>query len=564
MTSKTFHNSRIVTLIRHFLLRLFNNDFMKYENEQNERVVSMLVLLFISGGLIANYLMKIYIILGRQAFEVYPLWINLALFYTYSMAITGILTLLNWDNLFLDRKDYINLSILPLNPHIFFISKFLSCLGYVGILSIAFNGFATLIMIMYVGSFLPVNILFFTIIIIFCGFLSNLFVFLSIAVIQGLFTLLFKNRFVQGLSDIIQVLLLLGCVSAIVNVSSVWDQLFLIKDKMASFHFLYPPEWFSGFFVRILGDANTLFEVHFYLIIISIVLLAVIYTLCFHFITRRYLNTLEIPKPVTFYHHFSKKITKVFHTLFLPSPVQRAMFHFMWKTLKRSKVHLLKFIVYLSFPVSLCVVDIIHAYNRTGASYFYTRDWTFAGYSLLLFACMGFGMIYVCRIPVQIEANWIFKITETSAKYQFIIGIKKALISFGAIPLFIILSLFYGHFWGIKEGILHVMFSFSIFLVIIEIFLSLTKSVPFATIHDPSRSKLKTRWPLYLSILTLLFWVLSDVSLLFIRKPFFYGLYFGVFFLFYISRFILKNKPFLKPEYLFIYEEEAEQAMNSF
>ncbi|MCP4216362.1 MAG: hypothetical protein GY765_17060, partial [bacterium] len=100
-------------LIKHFVVRMFNNDVMTYERERREQVVIVLLLIAATGGYIARQLLLPYILSVFSGYTAATIWIETSTYLTVSMALTGIFSVVNWDNIFPDARDYGNLIPLP-------------------------------------------------------------------------------------------------------------------------------------------------------------------------------------------------------------------------------------------------------------------------------------------------------------------------------------------------------------------------------------------------------------------------------------------------------------------
>src|SRR5207253_222467 len=63
---------------------------------------------------------------------------------TLAMAVAGLVTLLEWDALFPDRKDYLNLMPLPVTARDLFAAKLAALAGFLSLFTLAANGLGTL------------------------------------------------------------------------------------------------------------------------------------------------------------------------------------------------------------------------------------------------------------------------------------------------------------------------------------------------------------------------------------------------------------------------------------
>jgi len=109
---------QFLVLLRHFLLRLFNNDILKFEDQRRENMIIMLTFFMAGGGIIAVFILMPYL-LAMLGYTSETAWVEKNFFMTLSMALTGIISVINWNNMFLDEKDHLYLSSLPVSTNTF-------------------------------------------------------------------------------------------------------------------------------------------------------------------------------------------------------------------------------------------------------------------------------------------------------------------------------------------------------------------------------------------------------------------------------------------------------------
>ncbi|MCP5108958.1 MAG: hypothetical protein GY950_36585 [bacterium] len=429
-------------LLKHFVLRLFNNDILTFENERRERVIVILVMLGIAGAFVSRKLLSPYLYPVFSGASAKNIWAEETAFLALTMALTGIFSVINWDNIFLDRLDYVNLLVLPVKPGMLFIAKFFSVLVFVGILSLAFNLFALFVFTFFLGDMVSVNIVYFGFTLLITNFLANLFVFLAVACIQGIFNNLFQNRLFKKLSNLIQVFLLVGFISVFIWLPRVYAQLPALKEKTSSFLYYFPPLWFTGMFEKMIGGSEAVQMAQLSIALLALVLPAGFYLLSSPLTYKRFLNSAQNGGRRGRSSRLFGWIKSGFNAVFLRNPIQRGMFYFIIHTLKRSKYHKLQLAMYMALPVSYILTKLIFSYSQEGAAYLKTPGTFLLSIPLLLYFFLVLGIRMVVRHPFMLEANWIFKMTEAEDKKHYIKGLKKALFCFAGIPLVILIFVF--------------------------------------------------------------------------------------------------------------------------
>src|SRR5450755_1805515 len=136
--------SQFRELSRHFFSRFFDNDLVSADGDMRSAVVNILAMLSAPGMLLPFLFMTKYSSLQRQ-----PMWVrDLAslgekeFFICFSMTVMGLVTVIEWEMLFPDRRDYANLTPLPIRLGTMFAAKMAALLGFLTIFTVAINAFS--------------------------------------------------------------------------------------------------------------------------------------------------------------------------------------------------------------------------------------------------------------------------------------------------------------------------------------------------------------------------------------------------------------------------------------
>lgn len=543
-------------LLKHFVLRLFNNDLLTYENERRERVIVILVMLAVAGGFIARKFLSPYLYPTFSGVSIHNIWREKAAFLTLTMAMTGIFSVINWENIFLDKKDYSNLRVLPVKTGTLLMAKFFSLLIYVALLSLAFNLFAGLVFTFFLADMVKVNIIYFGLTHYITNFLANLFVFLGVACIQGIFTILFRNRLLKKISNLFQVLMLVGFISVFVWFPRVYVQLPYLKLKSSSFMYYFPPLWFTGMYEKMLGNKEFIFTSHFYIALLALVVPAVFYLLSSPITFKRLLNDSQGNGKTSQFFKIFAFVKQGFNAIFLGNPIQRGMFYFILHTLKRNRFHKLQMAMYMAIPVSYILTRLIFTYSKTGASSFQIPGAFLISIPLLLYFFLVVGIRMVVRHPIMLNANWVFQITEDADKKHYIKGLKKALFFSAGLPLLILLFTFYLYCWGWQLATYHSLYTAAIYFLLTEVFFCTYKKIPFAGAYDPGKPNLKLYGVLYLAGFIQYIVTFSNLGLIFLSKPENYIIFFAVILGFKMLLVWKRYEMYKKDDFRFVYDEE--------
>jgi hypothetical protein len=550
-------------LLKHFVLRLFNNDIIKYENENKERTLIVLAMLAVAGGFISRQCLAPYFYSALSGATINTIWIDKTAFLTMGMAIAGIFSILNWDNFFLDKIDFINLRVLPIKLRSLYISKFLSLLIFVAILTVAFNGIAVVIFTIFLANLVSTNLIYFGFTHFFTNFLANLFIFLSCACIQSLLTALSQYKLIKKISDFIQVGLLVVFISTFFWIPKLLILLPALKDNLSAFIYYFPPLWFTGIYEGMTGNGDPVFKAHLYIAICFLFVTTFLYLLSFPITFKRFLDKVAEEKSTSPYLNLKMRLNNLFHLLVLRDPIQRGIFYFIQKSLKRSKQHKIQLAMYMAVPLGFILTKLLSLYWEEGINRLKIPGIYLISTPLIIYFFLIIGLRMIIRHPVFLRANWIFKLTESEEKENYLNGIKKALFFIAGLPFFALFFIFFYYFWGFQLATYHSLFAISLFLLLIELFFLNYKSIPFTCEFNPAKPNIKAYWPIYVFCTINFLTFFSYLGFFLLKRPKFYGLYYIVILLIIIYLVWKQNKKVQKEEFHFIYDAESAPVMLS-
>ncbi len=553
-------------LTRHFFRRLFRNDIVDFEDQMKERLIALLAILAIFIGWSSHLLAENYLFLPDNNQS----WQEKTYIFTLMMVLFGIITVLEWDVLFLDRRDFISLRPLPIRLRTLFCAKLASLIMFVGLFSIAMNSVSSFIFASYLADWRSKSLGFAVRYVVahilssfaacFCVFFAC--IFLQVFLMAGL-----PYKIYLRISPLVRLVLIAALVFTLMALiiqpsllGSSFNSLAGLKDKEAPFIFLFPPLWFSGLYEVLLGTHDPLFVIQAkmaglaLLISLAAFILASGLSYC-----RHTLKTLEAKKggrPKLFW--LREHVAETLQNAILWSPEERAVASFFSKTIRASPKHLMTLTNYVAVAASFILLFVI--VNRQSFRMLVPENAMLLAQPLILSIVLLAGLRAVADIPAAPEARWVFQVTETIRRIRYISGLKKAIFFKWFLPLSALVFLSHLILWrDWRSAFNHAIFGLTVSSVGIEAFFYRFRKIPFACTNVPGKLKLQTRGIPYLLGFIALLAVLSNIEMGLLRKP----SYFWVFFVLSAISWVLlrmNSARFLKTNPL-IYEEEPEPAM---
>jgi hypothetical protein len=555
-----------LTLFKHFVIRLFNNDILKFENQRRENLAILLSFLIVGGGLVSFVILWPYL-KAAPGFTSETAWIEKTFFITLSMAFTGIISVITWDNMFLDERDYLYLSGLPVKTGTLFSAKFFSLMVFVGLLTAALNFVPLFIFTFYLGEAVNVNpfyntsIFEFAFVHLLSAFMANLFVFLSVASIQSVLMMVSDAKRFKKVSMIVQSLLLIGFVSVLIWFPQMAASIAGLRDSYSSFIYYFPPMWFTGFYEQLIGNYDYVFKKQFYTAAVSITLLIDIYILSMPLSFKRFSRSTVNSSINGRLNSSGNGLKRWFDRVVLKHPVQRAMFYFSLAAVSRSRKHKLQLSTAIALPLTFTISEVVVLSVSKGPAYLHQVQPFLVALPFVIYFFLVAGFRIMVLHPVNAGAGWIFRMTETREPSHYLAGVKKVFYLLVIMPVFLLLFLFYLYFWGFPAALFHSLFSTAAACLMLETAFIGYNKMPFVSTYVPGKARLRELWVLYLAGFALYIVFFTWLGSLMLRNPLLYiAYYLFVFDAFFLVRRYRRKR---NRSFDFVFDEEPEPAMLS-
>uniref|UniRef100_UPI00404A0117 hypothetical protein n=1 Tax=Candidatus Saccharicenans sp. TaxID=2819258 RepID=UPI00404A0117 len=100
------------------------------------------------------------------------------------------------------------------------------------------------------------------------------------------------------------------------------------------------------------------------------------------------------------------------------------------------------------------------------------------------------GVRDAVSIPVNYEANWVFRITENRDRWPYFLALRKSIFLLYILPLYAVLFVLYGTIWSWKAAMLHCLYDLAFAVLLMEVLFFQYKKFPFACSYLPGKSQL--------------------------------------------------------------------------
>jgi hypothetical protein len=523
-----------VILTRHFFGRFFQNDVVSFEDQAKEKVFTGMAFLAILGVQLANALLMKYPFLDSEG----PSWVDKCFFLWFFMLLVGLLAVAEWDVIFPDRRDYLNIAPLPVRIRTIFLAKFLSFFLISGIFSLSANVGASLVFGLYLTHFRsssPLFILRYAAAHLVSATAANVFFFFLCACVQGLLMTLLSPRLYRSFSSAFRFLLLTALVFLLIFsvagpqvLPRALSDLTWPGGSESSLRQAFAPLWFTGLYERLLGNPDRLFAGLARTAAFSVALAVLGFFAAAWLSYGRHLKkSLDVERGRPAFRRLSAPLSRLFDGLFIRKPTERAVYHFFGLTLRRSPLHRVRLFNYLAASSGLALI--LLASTRLLRSRLTTDSRTLLSVPLILSFFLLLGIRALSNVPTALEANWVFQLTEREPRRHYITGFKKRVLVSALLPLFLLVLAYSSYLWGWRAAALHGAFGLAASVLLLELLFFRYPKIPFACTYVPGKAKLHLFWlPYFLSFIAYISFFSGLEAFLFRNQRFFLDYFVGV------------------------------------
>jgi|SRR5579859_167102 len=482
-------------LRRHFFRRFFDSDLVSTPGQWRVVAIGALAILLSSSIIFAQaYYHKYRVLALLDSPEPFRLAsIADALFLvTLAMFVIGLFTTLQWPSLFPGLRDYLALAALPIRMRDVFIAKFTALIAFAGAFVVATTLPPSLFLpAMMAGQYAIPSTAQIPATFVSCS-LAALFVFFSLVAIQGvLLNLLPAGQFARvSLATQGTLLLVLLCgLPLVFSIPNLQNSMNQRPDWLV----WAPPAWFLGLHQVLAGNrepiAARLAQIGLAGVATAIAAAVITYLWSYR---RHKVRLLESPSspPKTERRSWLAEHASVL----IPDSSKLAVFTFIAKTLARSRQHRLVLTGFAAIAAALIFDSFVTLALDTSIHTFAARTLALreaaisAPLALSLFVLAGFR--YLFRLPVELRANWVFRVNELGNRRVFLAATRQFLLCFAITPVALLTLPLEMRVLGPGTGIVASILCLLPPLALMELLLIHFEKIPFTSGYLPGQRPL--------------------------------------------------------------------------
>ncbi|MBZ5494371.1 MAG: hypothetical protein LAO76_25885 [Acidobacteriia bacterium] len=443
-------------LVAHFGMKLFSGDG---EGGLELGAGTVLALLAAPGAFISIMLLDKYsgllrFLRGNHNFDPYATSIpDQYFFLTFSMAITGIVTVLKWDSIFPDRRDYMNLAPLPIATRRIFLANVTAIVLIAIAFAVDVNAVSSLFFPMVVTmeepkfaayvQFARAH---------FAGvLLASLFVSFALFALIGTLMVLLPDSIFRRISIYVRVSIVILLLGLLCSTFAVAPLLSALHPGASSFLRWLPPVWFLGLSRMILGKADAAMAqmgtIGLWAVIAVAVLAPLVYVLSYYRYFIRVPETLD-----TTLRSRAPRILfpmRLMDLVVLRSAYERATYRFAMKTLLRNDRHSLIFGGFAGLGIVIASQTLLSAVNQEPGA---APSAAIISVPFILAYFLICGLRFVFDLPAELRANWVHRVILDNEQRAPADAARKVILTF-VLPWILLVCLPLDvYYWGWAAG----------------------------------------------------------------------------------------------------------------
>jgi hypothetical protein len=485
-----------------FITRFFENDLLGSDVDLRKSLAWVVAGLMTPGLMLSvNVLIRysnVFRLLGLEAVESGSLF-EKTMLVGFAMAAMGMVTVVVWDSLLVDRRDCHILGALPVRTRTVLMAKVLA-LGYFWLITtVAINAVSALLFSIGIGAF--VSIPRYLVAHVTSVGLGSAFVFLSVLAVQGGLVGLLGATTYRRASAILQLVFAASLFLAfLLHPYFAWkvtDAAHWEAGRHLGWEGAVPIVWFVGLYEAILGKSWPALEgLGGRALLATFVAAAggaVAYGAGYRRHIRRTLESHDQPRLAAF--GVTQWLAAQASRRCLRSAAARGLAGFVLATVARSTRHRLGIFLALGLGLAVTLIGVPRVLRS--AAGLAEPSIELLSIPLVLIFALTCGLKALFKVPSEIAARWVFELSEP-ADATWLAGARRALVVIGVVPAVAVTTPIFWWLWGGRVAGVHGVVCLSLGLLIVELWMTTVTRVPFATSYLTGNGRIRLLWPLYM------------------------------------------------------------------
>jgi hypothetical protein len=415
---------------------------------------------------------------GQRVFDPYVASVpDQYFFITFSLVVTGMVTVLKWDSIFPDRRDYMNLAPLPIHTRSIFLANITAILTIAVLFAFDVNAVSSIFFPMLVTMEKPGFIYYvqFASIHFVSVLLASLFIFFALFAVVGTLMLVLPQSVFRRISLAVRVTIVMILLILLFAGFAVPPLLRTAPDSVLLQ--LLPPVWFLGFSRSLLGTSTPemarLGTFGIAMMLGTVALAAGVYVLSYYRYFIRIPEMLEITSRSR--GAGSGAVWRLLERFLLRTSFERACYGFTLKTLFRNERHSLFLGSFVGLGLVIAAQRLFSAMAQRPAA---LPNADFLALPFVLSFFIVGGLRFVFELPAEVRANWVHQVNVDLDDHQAARVARTAMLTL-AWPLIAMAMPVYEWRWGWVIALVHTCVAMAWSYLLASLLLRGFRKIPF-------------------------------------------------------------------------------------
>ena len=513
--------TRFSLLVTLFSRRFFENDLLAPDIDLRPTAIFLLAALATPSfvwtvkGIVAFGLMVVH----GYAFVEAASWFDKSLLMMLAMVSAGIVTVLSWEALLVDRRDALVLGSLPVPPGVVVAAKAAAVarlFAVVTALNLPSMAIFTVAVYSHFGAGLALRALAAHAVAVSAASLTTC-VLLTAALVAV--TSLFEGRWLRVMTVAVQSAALLMLTGLVFGIQ--WTPGLMAAARRGDPGGVggidwWPPAWFVALYQDVLGatPGREVFAALAPRALTAVAVAAAVGVPLTLWLWRRALRQL-VSAAAERPERRAWSMARHALSMLARHAADRAFLQFLLAVLWRSPRHRLAMLTAAGLSAAIALEGtVVLASRETG-----TRWLTEFAVPVLMLLCVLAILRWLLLLPAELPASWALGMASPVPGSRIRRAVGRVLLLLGVIPpgvLAFVLSWWQG---GMRSAAAHAVLVAAVGLALVEHALRKVDFVPFATEYLPGRSNLKARWPIHAVILLVAVPAVCQVERALVARP---------------------------------------------
>ena len=514
---------RFHLLVRLFSRRFFENDLLAPDIDLRPAAIWLCAALATPSFLwTAKQIFRFTItvkLLGFDGLEMAS-WFDKSLLLMLSMVSAGIVTLLSWEALLVDRRDALILGSLPISRRLVVAAKAAALARLFGVVAalnlpsillfslLAYSDFG----VAQVARALVAHSLAIT------AASTSTCLLLTAALVTV--TSVFEGRWLRVITVVVQATALVALTGLILGTQwlpTVMDAARAGDPSRLGWMAYWPPAWFLGLFQLALGvpHGRPVFE---FLVMPALAMSLVAVCVCLPltlWLWRRALRVLVSAAPGETPGR-SWSVARHLPAWLGRTPMDRALVQFFLVVVWRSPRHRLAVLTAFGLVAAITLEGTLVLTSRVPSNSRWLTEYAVPTLALL---CMMAVLRWLLTLPSELPASWVLGLVTPAPGALVRRAVGRVLLVIGVAPAVVVACVLSWWQGGMLSALAHGALTLLMGLGLVEYALTRVTFMPFATEYLPGRSNLRARWPIHVVVLLFVVPALAEIERALVAAP---------------------------------------------